>query len=155
MRLLGSWLIASLVILGILTPAFGGDAKGAEDLKWAKRIATEFLEVVTADPSGEKIMNFTGLLSPELAKSLPQASWDIFLGQVWSHYHQAKITSEEMAPNRSEVIFTGILKGKKNFAEGNNFPDADFTLRVAKESENGRWSIRFIRIRERAAKKTE
>ena len=49
-----------------------------------------------------------------------------------------QISAEELAPNGSEAIFTGTLKGKES--------SRGFVLRVARESEKGKWGIRFLKL---------
>jgi hypothetical protein len=56
-----------------------------------------------------------------------------------------------VSPSGTEIICRGVFKGDKKVS----FPDADFTLRVAKESERGKWSIRYVRIQERWPKGKE
>jgi hypothetical protein len=59
-------------------------------------------------------------------------------------FHAPKIVSEEVSPNGSEVIFSGLLRGSDSIVSA----DADFILRVAKESEGGKWSVRLLRLEE-------
>jgi hypothetical protein len=62
-----------------------------------------------------------------------------------ANYRSALITGAEVAPDRTEFIFIGKLKGYRSpYKEGTQ--DAEFAMRVAKEAGGGRWSIRSMRI---------
>jgi len=138
-------IVTGLLLSGSLNlPA--GDDKKQTDVKWAKRVAMNFLEVATGDAPAEAM----GLLSPELARGL-QANKDRanFLDMIpYRGYRDPKITGAETSPNGSEVVFSGVFKGSKTIPT----PDADFTIWVTRESEQGKWSIRLVRVREKEPK---
>jgi hypothetical protein len=135
--------LAGLVVAVVLAGGDGPAVKTVSDdeVKWATRVAVDFFEsLYRVDPS------CFGLLSPELAKaySTPHEVYN----QFWA-FSRPTLKTHRVSPSRGsrgEVIFSTILKGWRS-----DFPDADLLLRVAKES-NGRWSIRYIRVQERAMK---
>jgi hypothetical protein len=92
-----------------------------------------------------------GLLSPELARAHEyEKGLDFFWKLSWNHYHDPKITAEEVAPNGSEVIFKAVVRNTPRPADsGIAAKEADLTIRVAKETVGGKWSMRFVRIKER------
>lgn len=138
------WLAASLCLLACVMPSLAGPARREAELKWARRVVQEFLELATGDSPAEA----TGLLSQELARAIQSDKLRTsFLDVIWAGYRSPKIISEEVAPNGSEIIVHGVLKGKALV------DDADITLRVAKESTNGKWSIRMVRLKTRTVRK--
>lgn len=119
------------------------------EINWAREIAKDFWEALLNGDSEQA----SGLLSPGLTNSfsyntrgapeyLQQISWGYCRNPLYE-YAPATVSlmSEAIAPDRSEVVFRGLLSG--------NGKKADFTLRVAREGCAGRWSVRFIRIKER------
>ncbi len=116
-------------------------ATAAPELLWARDIATDFFDAVLGGDGIEAV----GLLTPELAKSLgkvynediPVTYFRIFIRQ---RYVKATIVTDELAFDKSEAIIKGKLAGKD--AQG------EFTLRVARDIPGGKWSIRFLRIKE-------
>src|SRR5436305_12824089 len=87
-----------------------------------------------------------GLLSSEMSKfEQDKEHWGLSVtSRIYLGYTGFDISKEEVSPDGSEVIFYGSLKASR---EEN--PDADITIRVAKESAGGRWSIRFIKLKPR------
>lgn len=122
------------------------------ELKWARGIADDFWEAMI---DGD-CLEAAGLLSPELARSYRAIELDRAAGYHLSTLIQrihgiqsVSISSAEMAPDRSEAIFRGMVTGEKQGSD----PEVkqDFTMRVAKEP-GGRWSIRFLRLKEHQEK---
>jgi hypothetical protein len=110
----------------------GAIATAQAELTWAKGVVTEFF-----DASFEKgSQQVHGLLHPEFAKTFYQFR----LWQDFREYSSASITGAEIAPNQSEAVVSGVLKGKKG--------NAEFRVRVAKDS-GGVWCIRFMNTRQR------
>ena len=145
MRHIVAWGTLAMVLLAAAFSPAEQKAKPADELKWARQVVADFFEATADSPAAA-----AGLLSPELAKSIqsnPHAY--TFLDQIrrW-RYKEWKITSEEVAPDGTEIICRGVVKGNKELF----WPDADFKLRVAKESRKGKWSIRYMRIQERPRK---
>jgi hypothetical protein len=119
--------------------------RAADELKWARHVVDDFFELV-----GESPANVGGLLSPELATALHSNPRDYtVLDQIrrWG-YKDWKISSQEVSPDGTEIIYRGIVKGNKALVG----PDSDFKIRVAKESKTGKWSIRYIKLQERSFK---
>jgi hypothetical protein len=141
----------SVIALSLLANDYsrGGEkAKPADDLKWAKQVVADFFEATADSPT-----TAAGLLSPGLANAMsadPRAY--TFMDQIrrWN-YKEWKVTSEEVAPDGTEIILRGVVKGNKELS----WPDADFKLRVAKEAVRGTWSIRYMRIQERWPKENK
>jgi hypothetical protein len=110
----------------------GKPAEISAELKWARGVATDCIEALTT----QEIHNFIGLLSPEFARIVTHGDFGIDYPHWWS-FKSGAIRSERVAPDRSEVVFAGILK--------NGSYQGDFVFRVARES-GGRWSIRYLKI---------
>jgi hypothetical protein len=141
MRNLGIALLGCLSAFISVSVASADDTKSKAELKWARKVATDFLEAVN---NGEAAA--VGFLSPELSKGMKaEEVFQLF----WAS--DAKILSEHVAPNGCEVIFAGVLPGF-TYEGTKSLPDKDFPLRVAKEN-GGRWNVRFIRVTERQVKK--
>jgi hypothetical protein len=138
------WTLVALALLLSVTSIRAGspdDAKRKAELAWARRIAVDFLETATnIDGTQTRPVEALGLLTPELARGLQDDKGWNWLDSLAHYVHGPQISTEELAPNGSEAIFTGTLKGN----DGN--PGRRFILRVAKESENGKWSIRFLKL---------
>jgi hypothetical protein len=115
-------------------------AEAPAELHWARSVAQDFLDAVMGkDPSLA-----AGLLSPELEHSLAALNHGDASMYLWKHltipYDKAEITSEELAPDKSEARFKGIVSTADRKVE--------FALRVARDAPGGKWSIRFLRIKE-------
>jgi hypothetical protein len=137
----------SRLFLFLHTVVYCGACCGAEDkhpaspeLKWAKSIATDFLDLVAEGDRSQA----AGLLSPELHQAIG-GNRDFFaeLVDLWSDSHgrQRVFKSEELAPDKSEAVFTGTFSKDGNIT-------ANFTVRVAKEGGGGKWSVRMFKWRQ-------
>ncbi len=141
MKWLSFVLCCCLLLVGGAPTAAKPKEKGGQELKWAKGIARDFWDAMT----DYEVEQASGLLSPECSQhwqgdGLSHHIWEIADGSKLTIAY----TSEVMAPDNSEAVFKGTLSAK-------NLVKADFTLRIAKESGGGKWSIRFIRFKERAS----
>jgi hypothetical protein len=131
------------------------DEKGNAELKWTRVIALDFFAV-----AGGSRAEAEGLLSPEFFKALSEPRFRDFFDELNKHdWNDPKITTEEMALNGNEVILKGTLKRTDYDIERNEDNtvrsrrektlEADFTLRIVRESADGVWRIRYVRIKER------
>ncbi|VTR91568.1 unnamed protein product [Gemmata massiliana] len=146
------WVLATFCIPN---PALGADPTAEE--KWAKGIAEDYWRALRAG-QGEQA---AALLSPELAQSLlnreplfangPLPKWPTFntLPGVSGPEVTASNSAQELAPDRSEVVLRGKLSGKN--ARGERVA-AEFTMRVAREKDGGKWSIRYLLVTDRDKK---
>lgn len=100
------------------------------EVKWTKRILDDFFEAIFRGSNAG-----FGLLSPELASSYRNIQQ---LYGEFSSYDSFSYVAHDVAPDKTEVIHNILLKGRDDPAE--------VIIRVAKEMQ-GRWSIRYIRIR--------
>ena len=135
-----------IVLLATGKPAFAEDVKRTETVNWAKRIVVDFLQTTTT----EYPIMALGLVSPELARVMPREESrerNIIKVLHWG-YDKHEIVGTEIAPDASEIVFSIIVRAKADYA----CRDADMTIRVAKEA-GGRWSIRFVSMKEREAPK--
>jgi hypothetical protein len=110
------WRLLAPVTLGLLlVPGFssaGEKTHSADEIKWARRLVTDFFETATEFPA-----DTVGLLSLELARSVTsENNGGSFLGKLrrWG-YKEWKITSEEVSPDGTELICRGILVGNKQY----------------------------------------
>jgi len=159
MKLLGLCFVSVLLLAGSAPPKVGDEGKRAEELKWARGIAMDFFAV-----AGRSRAEAEGLLSPEFFKAVSEQRDWTFFGELDKHdWNDPKITTEEMAPNGNEVILKGTLKRTEYVIERNEDNtersrrektlEADFTVRIVRESPDGVWRIRYVRIREREEEK--
>jgi hypothetical protein len=151
------------MVYGLLCAAFAICGQGlsstakpdpASQLKWAKGIADDFWRAVFAFQAEQA----AGLLSPELSKSLVTQEWsgageghrllDLPAGE-WLGKRLPRgpdvivaFDSQELSPEGSEVVFRGHLMGKAGDEEVN----ANFTMRLVRESAGGKWCIRFLLV---------
>jgi hypothetical protein len=136
------WALLCAVTLPSVVAGADEDAKNAARVKWAKGILADFWDLAgTAD-----WRQVEGLVSPDLARANPRTGARVVdLAQeallIRSKYDSYKVTSEEMDPDGSEVVFTGELVGKGR--------RADFKARVAREAAGGTWGIRLFVVKER------
>jgi hypothetical protein len=137
------------------TPTADGKRDESPEVKWARGVAEEFWEaLLDRDSVDDGVERAGGLVSPELIsamnnRTVRDPSSLMKVACEYGHDSSVRVTSEEVSPDKSEVVFNGVLSGK--FIFGGEPQTADFRLRVAKES-GGRWSIRLFRIREHAPK---
>ena len=81
-----------------------------------------------------------GLVSPNLAG--PNDYFRTGLQDQLRYYRSAQISSQEAAPDMTEIVFSGILKGQRLACS----LKATFVIRVVKE-RNGKWFIRYCSLR--------
>ena len=112
----------------------GGD--GAE-LKWARKVAESFLKALTVD-NGKTAY---GLLGTDYRERLPE---DQRTGKYWvrpdpfGSVLSWEIDGEELAPDRSEVVFQGRIRVRYLTAGEREHP---FFVMVAKEKDSGSWRV--------------
>jgi hypothetical protein len=144
--------------LCLFSSAAAANPEPAPEVKWSKGIADNFWKAVLTGQAEQA----AGLLSPELSKSLVTHQWvgsgaaervvdfpaSKWLRQSLPEGPEVIVTfdAEELAPDKTEVVFRGRLTGK---TLGAKRLSSDFTMRVARESAAGKWSIRLILVTER------
>lgn len=128
-----------------------GEASSPDaNVKWAERIIMEFFEALKNEDGAS-----VGFLTAELARAYP--NWEKNIGPFERYTFPPSQLRREVAPNGSEVIYSGRLKGRKwevTFGDKHEegiYSDGEFVLYIAREA-SGRWSIRYIRVRELTAK---
>jgi hypothetical protein len=152
MRIAGLLFLGCISLLSISAAPPVGDKPKAE-VNWARRVV---LDLVEECQKARHVSSSAarGLLSPEFADSMRAAdaatNWTV-LDDLGCSSHNPKLTSEEVAPNGSEVIFTYSLTFDGP-GRGDIKGDAIVTFRVAKDSENGKWCVRFIHIKKPESK---
>jgi hypothetical protein len=112
------------------------DPRKEAELKWAKEVATDFLNAGVQS----HYQNAETLLTADYRKALKEGHVslavqfrDLILdgkAEFWS------INVAEMAPDKDEALFRGATRGKKG--------GATFALRVVKEKEGGKWRVAFF-----------
>ncbi len=176
--------VATLLTVGamVLVCPVGADDRDKQDreVSWVKQFTTEFFEAaLAAESDGDYSTPATAFLGPELRAQEKENPTDALIKVVWQYRGATfRVKSANIAPNGSEVIlqgevvppdpakvreedekargeaallrvFQGIDVGKKQTVP------ADVTVRVARDTEGGRWLIRFIRVRIRANDKSK
>ncbi|HKA06522.1 MAG TPA: hypothetical protein VKD71_04640 [Gemmataceae bacterium] len=131
----------------------GNTALAAEptpEERWARGIAEDFWQALFND----NFEQTAGLLSPELATTVvgyeEYRDWRKPLNvpmslrsRAWGYGPATTVSfdSQELAPDRSEVVFRGSLGGKDI---NDKKVKGRFTMRIAKDGSASKWSIRFI-----------
>jgi hypothetical protein len=129
--------------------AAGAEPGPVSEVQWAKGIAEDYWRALRTG----KREQAAALLSPELVRSLieyerrtrgnPKPEWPYFsLPGFVGPDVSVLFDTQDLAPDRAEVVFRGKLAGK----EYGETIAADFTMRVAREGTGGRWSIRFLLV---------
>jgi hypothetical protein len=122
------------------------ESKKEAELKWAKGVAADFLEAA-----------FNGKL--EQAESLIDSSLKTAFAREgekrlreWLNnsiaireFHTPVFQSEEIAPDKDEASFKGTFKGKEQTFQ--------YSLRVVKDREKGKWRVSYFQFKEREKKK--
>jgi hypothetical protein len=136
------WPLLCVLALPSLGLADDPDAKNAARVKWARGVLTDCLDAALAGNGAAA----SALASPDLHQAYARTGYgplgfSRLLGQLNLSFDSYKVTAEEADPDGGEILFKGELvgKGKK----------ADFTARVAKEWAGGKWSIRYLFVKER------
>jgi hypothetical protein len=123
------------VFCGLPAIAQQREARKQDELKWAKGVAIDFLAAMTAGQLEQAEM----LLAAELRKRVPMVPWllDARFDGLGKSY---TITEEQIAPDRDEASFKGVLQGEKR--------EAPFSLRVVREKSSGLWRVNYFRYDE-------
>ena len=137
------------------TPCLAADDKqaAAAELKWARGIADHFWEAVFDSDSDIA----AGLMSSQLGLLVHRRAGvtEEYITQMVSYYigkgNTASVVSQTLAPGGGEAIFKGVLTGRDD--DGKITRTADYVMRIAREAPGGKWSIRYIRVKDREAKK--
>lgn len=124
-----AWL---LVLVGAPALADQKDAKKLAELKWAKGVATDFLAAMTAGA----VEHAERLLSAELKKQVhgfPNWLLDARFDGLGKGY---TVTDEQIAPDRDEASFQGLLQGEKR--------EPPYSLRVVRDKDSGLWRVVYF-----------
>jgi hypothetical protein len=110
--------------------------------RWARGVADDFWAAVLGPHNDFE--QAAGLLSPELiqaiAKVTPEgapAYLQLLRLYRWGNNGAVTFDLTEVAPDRSEVLFKGVVAGEVG--------KADFTMRVGKQP-GGTWRVRYLLI---------
>jgi len=136
--------LAGLLLLGTGAVAAqdAAEVKKAAELRWAMEVARDFL---TAGTRGE-YDQATVLLAADLKQALEKSSepGPTFLNNRFTgHLRSAKTWSfgaGEIAPDMDESVHRGKFSGEAG--------EADFTVRVAKEKDGGKWRVNQFTVGE-------
>ncbi len=132
-------LTSALLLLNSIPPGLAadeGDRRVAE-LKWAKGVATDFLD----SAFNGNLVQAEGLLDSSLKRSFARDG-DKRVGEWLNNsiaiqgFRAPVIQSEDIAPDLDEASFKGTFQsGKKAF---------QFSLRVVKDKEGGKWRVSYF-----------
>lgn len=144
-----------LVCLAVSQMPLTGQAQKdyTAEAKWARGIAEDFWRATQFSEAGVQVQNCLGLLSPEFAKP-----FEFFKGSIFG-WQTARIDSELVAPDGSEVVFEGLLRQEEPrwrwdedapwwSPDGPRHKKFTFKMRVAREAGGGKWSIRYLELKE-------
>jgi hypothetical protein len=136
--LLMSQVLAAMVLLA-------GDApqdldRKANELRWAKGVAEDFLAAALAgdDKAAASLIDATLKAAHAKDGETAFASW-INNALAIQRYSNAAIKTETIAPDSDEAVFRGsMLRLEPNQIY-------DFSIRVVKEKESGKWRVSMFR----------
>jgi predicted amidohydrolase YtcJ len=108
------------------------------EMKWAKEIVLDFFVAAKASFDEQAV----SLLASELKKSIPPESFGTWIHNRFRLYNidSWSVNSEEMSPEKDEVLFRGTFRGLQG--------EAPFSVRVVKEKDGGKWRIVFYAVGE-------
>lgn len=145
MRLLNRRVLTFLFASCLATVALADDSgtQKAAELKWARGIAEDFLDAtLSREPDQAEVLlgsDLKKIISPE-QHSNEIRNW--LADEVYNQGYRSKsLQIEEIAPDKDESQFKGILKGEK--------VEADFVLRLVKEKDSGKWRVNYFHIAKR------
>ena len=125
----------AVLVANLFLPGQEGGAKKDAEMKWAKEVATDFLRAgLNRDFSTAET-----LVTADFKKALKEANLtvgDRLRGVVNDGAESWVVTNEEMAPDQDEAVVRGTFKGKNG--------EAEFSVRVTKEKEGGKWRVCFF-----------
>jgi hypothetical protein len=115
-----------------------GDDKKEPELKWAKGILADFLQSVKSQEFDQAELLMTKEFKQALDKyqaviSSGMKGWFMTKGAPGDTW---EITSEEMSPDRDEIVLRGLFKKEKE--------EAEFSARVVKECDGGKWRVSYL-----------
>lgn len=115
-----------------------GDANKEAELKWAKGVVSDFLQSAKQQDYDQAEI----LVTKELKDVMQKVIRNFYTGvRGWISEHRLEEASwsfggEEISPDRDEAVIKGTFKRDKE--------DADFTFRLVKEKDNGKWRINYL-----------
>jgi len=115
------------------------DAKKAADLKWAKGIAADFFAAAVSGQEQQAAALVDASLIAAFGKN-NEAHFRDWLNNTFATYGygEAVFESEEIAPDRDEVVLKGHFKDTK--------PALAFSIRVVKNKDSGMWRVSYCRV---------
>jgi methionine-rich copper-binding protein CopC len=115
------------------------DAKKAADLKWAKGIAADFFAAAVSGQEQQAAALVDASLIAAFGKN-NEAQFRDWLNNTFATYGygEAVFESEEIAPDRDEVVLKGHFKDTK--------PALAFSIRVVKNKDSGMWRVSYCRV---------
>jgi hypothetical protein len=142
-------LVPGLLLLGWFSPlvcAADVSEKKAAELKWAEGVATDFFDAAF----NSKLEQAESLIDSSLKKVFAKEGENRL--REWLNnsiaiqgYHDPVFESKEIAPDRDEASFKGTFKGREKRFQ--------FSLRVIKDKESGKWRVSHFQFREKEQKK--
>lgn len=128
--------------------AQGGDAKKEAELKWAKGVLSDFLQSARSRDYDQMEI----LMTKELRQAMEK--YESFVGKGTKGWSLTKdipgeswaIKSEEISPDIDEIVLKGHFKREKE--------ESEFSTRLVKEKDSGKWRITYIYSSEWKSMKT-
>jgi len=120
--------------------------KKAAELKWAKGVATDFIDAAF----NSNLEQAESLIDSSLKKALAKEGKNRL--REWLNnsiaiqgFRDPVFESEEIAPDQDEASFKGNFKAKEKRFQ--------FSLRVIKDKESGKWRVSYFRFSEHNQKR--
>ena len=119
--------------------------KKAAELKWAKGVASDFLDAAFKGNLEQAESLIDSSLKKTFGKEGEQRLREWLNNSIAIRGFRAPVfQSEEIAPDQDEASFKGTCQGKEQAFQ--------FSLRVVKDKEGSKWRVSFFQIWERDEK---
>jgi hypothetical protein len=139
-----------LLVAGCLAlPACGGEAEGkkAAELSWAKGVAEDFLDAAFAGKGEQAQTLIDSSLKSAFAKESEHRLGEWLNNSIAIQgFHDPVIRTETIAPDQDEAAFKGTFQQREQ-------KRLNFSLRVVKDKESGKWRVSYFQFREQEEKK--
>ncbi len=115
------------------------DAKKTAELNWAKGVASDFLTAAVSGQDEQAATLVDASLKAAFGKD-SDAQFRDWLNNTFAiyGYGESAFESEEIAPDRDEVVLKGYFKETK--------PARTFSIRVIKNKDSGMWRVNYCRV---------
>jgi hypothetical protein len=142
---LGLWLLICGLFLRTAAAVDVPEKKAAE-LNWAKGVAEDFLEAAFAGKTEQAQSLIDGTLKSAFAKEGEHRLSEWLNNSIAIRGFQSPVMQQEaISPDQDEASFKGSFQADKTVMQ--------FSLRVSKDKENGKWRMSYFQFAPQVEKK--